>query len=40
VTAALVTAFERAAQAVDSGAGERLLNRWVDVSTHLRGAAG
>ena len=37
---ALSGALVRAAQAVDSGAGEQVLARWVEVSTRLRGSAG
>jgi anthranilate phosphoribosyltransferase len=40
LSAALGAALERAAGAVDSGEGERLLTRWVEVSTQLRGSAG
>lgn len=39
LTAAFPAALERAAQAVDSGAGARLLARWVEVSTRLRADA-
>jgi anthranilate phosphoribosyltransferase len=35
--AALAGAMARAAEAVDSGAAERLLERWTEVSTRLRG---
>ena len=38
--AALGAALGRAARAVDSGAAERLLVRWAEVSTRLRAAAG
>jgi anthranilate phosphoribosyltransferase len=37
--AALSAGLVRAADAVDSGAAERLLARWTEVSTQLRGAA-
>jgi anthranilate phosphoribosyltransferase len=37
--AALCGALDRAGQAVDSGAAKRLLARWTEVSTRLRGAA-
>ena len=37
---ALSSAMVRAAQAVDSGAGEQVLARWVELSTRLRGSAG
>lgn len=37
--AALAGALGRAADAVDTGAAERLLARWADVSTRLRGPA-
>ena len=40
VHAALAAALDRAAQAVDSGAGEQVLTRWVEVSARLRGPAG
>jgi anthranilate phosphoribosyltransferase len=36
--AGLAGAMSRAAEAVDSGAAERLLTRWVEVSVRLRGA--
>jgi len=39
VHAALSAAFVRAGGAVDSGAGEQVLARWVDVSARLRSAA-
>ena len=39
VHAALAAALGRAAQAVDSGAGEQVLARWVEVSVRLRGGA-
>ena len=39
VHAALAAALGRAAQAVDSGAGEQVLTRWVEVSVRLRGGA-
>jgi len=35
-----VNAMVRAAQAVDSGAGEQVLARWVELSTRLRGSPG
>ena len=38
VHAALAAALGRAAQAVDSGAGEQVLARWVELSTQLRAA--
>ena len=36
LAAALAAGMDRAARAVDSGAGERLLARWVELSTRLR----
>jgi anthranilate phosphoribosyltransferase len=39
LAAALSSALVRAAQAVDSGAGEQVLARWVELSTRLRGSA-
>jgi anthranilate phosphoribosyltransferase len=35
--AALSAGLERAAAAIDSGAAERLLVRWAEVSTRLKG---
>jgi anthranilate phosphoribosyltransferase len=40
VHAALAAALDRVAQAVDSGAGEQVLTRWVEVSVRLRGTVG
>jgi anthranilate phosphoribosyltransferase len=40
LAAALSSAMVRAAQAVDSGAGEQVLARWVELSTRLRASAG
>jgi anthranilate phosphoribosyltransferase len=37
---ALTTALNRAAQAVDSGAAEQLLDRWAELSRQLRAGAG
>ena len=39
VSGALAAAMDRVAGAIDSGAGERVLARWVELSTRLRGAA-
>lgn len=39
VSGALAAAVARAARAVDSGAGERVLARWAELSTQLRAAA-
>ena len=37
VNGALAAALDRVAEAIDSGAGERVLARWVELSTQLRG---
>jgi len=37
VNGALAAALDRVAKAIDSGAGERVLARWVELSTQLRG---